>query len=88
MYPGCLGDWYTGFGSQAIAIVPEKHFKFSSFFSFISYVAIHDFTKHLIILNWLTRQKCRQKRETRSTKKKKKKWKRKKKLSVFIRSNT
>ena len=47
--------------------MPKKHF--SSFLFSVVFqqkrvdVAINDFTKHLIILKWLRRQKCRQKRK-------------------------
>ena len=64
-YSGCLGDHYTNIGTQDM--VPKKHF-LSFLFSVAfqkKYVetAIIDFTMHLIILKWLRRQKCRQKRK-------------------------
>ena len=64
---GCLGDLYTSQGGQTLA--PKKHF--SGLFFFLLYfntkyieVAINDFKMHLIILKWLRRQQCRQKRKT------------------------
>ena len=64
--PGCLGDCYTGQRTQSLV---SKYY-FSSF-DFLVYfnknvlkLAINNFTMHLIILKWLRRQKCRQKRKT------------------------
>ena len=59
-YSGCLGDWYTSLGTKKAPVSLFFQFYFNK-----KYVelAINDFTMHLIILKWLRRQKCRQKRK-------------------------
>ena len=69
---GDLGQQCTALGIQAL--VPKKHFPNFLFFSFVltkKYfeAAIIDFTMHLILLKWLKRQKCRQKRKRMRQKK-------------------
>ena len=64
IYPGRLGDRYTGLGTQTLA--PKNHS--SSFaFSVVCQQKIrwrNYFTMHLIISKWLRRKKCGQKTNT------------------------
>ena len=57
MYPGRLGDRYSGLEAQTLA--PKNLFSVFVFFSCISTkkcVAINDFTMHLNISKWLRKQ--------------------------------
>ena len=59
-YPGHLRHWYTGLGTQTLVLKQL----FSNFvFSVVFQQKINDFTMHQIILKWLRRQKCQQKRQ-------------------------
>ena len=60
-YSGRLGDWYTSLGTKKAPVSLFFQFYFNK--KYVE-VAINDFTMHLIILKWLRRQKCRQKRKT------------------------
>ena len=68
--PGCLGDWYTGLGTQTLA--PKKHYQ--DFFVQLYFnkkyveVAINYFTVHVIISKWFTRQKIQTEEKTIETK--------------------
>ena len=60
-YSGRLGDWYTSWGTKKAPVNIFFQFYFNK--KYVE-VAINDFTMHPIILKWLRRQKCRQKRKT------------------------
>ena len=60
-YSGRLGDWCTSLGTKKAPVSLFFQFYFNK--KYVE-VAINDFTMHLIILKWLRRQKCRQKRKT------------------------
>ena len=60
-YSGRLGDWYTSLGTKKAPVSLFFQFYFNK--KYVK-IAISDFTMHLIILKWLRKQKCRQKRKT------------------------
>ena len=60
-YSGRLGDWDTSLGTKKAPVSLFFQFYFNK--KYVE-VVINDFTMHLIILKWLRRQKCRQKRKT------------------------
>ena len=64
-YSSHLVDWYTSLGTKKASVSLFFQFYFNK--KYVE-VAINDFTMHLIILKWLRRQKCRQKRKTKKQK--------------------